>query len=125
MGYMSRARALKNVCERSGTERGGPHWRRSLCWMEFWTDQKDTMTLETIHSSEAPAPIGPYSQAIAAGGFIFTAGQIGLAGDTMVDGGVAEQARQALRNLAAVLDAGGAGFADVVKTTIFLKDMGD
>jgi 2-iminobutanoate/2-iminopropanoate deaminase len=84
------------------------------------------MSIERINSPQAPSPIGPYSQAIAAGGFIFTAGQIGLVGDEgMIDGGVEEQTRQALRNLAAVLEAGGAGFADVVKTTIFLKDMGD
>lgn len=84
------------------------------------------MSIERINSPQAPSPIGPYSQAIAAGGFIFTAGQIGLVGDGgMIDGGVEEQTRQALRNLAAVLEAGGAGFGDVVKTTIFLKDMGD
>jgi 2-iminobutanoate/2-iminopropanoate deaminase len=84
------------------------------------------MSIDRIYSQQAPSPIGPYSQGIAAGGFIFTAGQIGLVGDGgMIDGGVEEQTRQALRNLAAVLEAGGAGFADVVKTTIFLKDMGD
>ena len=84
------------------------------------------MNIQKINSTDAPAPIGPYSQAISAGGFIFTAGQIGLTGEgTMIEGGVAEQTRKALENLRAVLQAGGAGFADVVKTTIFLKDMSD
>jgi len=79
-----------------------------------------------IQTNAAPAAIGPYSQAIRAGGLVFTAGQIGLDPGTgeLVDGVVA-QAERALRNLTAVLDAAGTSFERVVKTTIFLADMGD
>jgi 2-iminobutanoate/2-iminopropanoate deaminase len=81
---------------------------------------------EVIVTSAAPAALGPYSQGIRAGDFVFASGQLGLdpkTGDLRQ--GVAEQAEQALDNLAAVLREGGAGMADVVKTTIFLADMGD
>jgi len=82
---------------------------------------------ETIHTTAAPEAIGPYSQAVAAGPYLFTSGQIGLDPLTgkLVEGGVEAQARQVTANLAAVLAAGGLTFADVVKTTIFLVDMGD
>lgn len=84
------------------------------------------MASEIIFTERAPAPIGPYSQAKKVGGFVFTAGQIGLGPEgNLVQGGVAEQARQALENLGAVLEAAGAGFDDVVKTVIFLADMAD
>jgi 2-iminobutanoate/2-iminopropanoate deaminase len=78
-----------------------------------------------VQTDSAPAALGPYSQAIAAGGLVFTAGQVGTdpATGEIVPGGVAEQAERALRNLAAVLDAAGTGFDRVVKTTIFLSDM--
>lgn len=80
----------------------------------------------TIHTADAPAAIGPYSQAVRAGDFLFTSGQIGL---DPVSGALAEgveaQTRQALANLAAILAAAGASFAAVVKTTIFLADMAD
>ena len=79
-----------------------------------------------VHTEAAPGAIGPYSQAVRAGGLVFTAGQVGAepsSGD-LVDG-VAAQADQALRNLAAVLAAAGTGFDRVVKTTIFLVDLGD
>jgi 2-iminobutanoate/2-iminopropanoate deaminase len=80
-----------------------------------------------IHTDRAPAAIGPYSQAIASGGFVFTAGQIGLDPGTgeFVEGGVAEQAERALQNLSAVLEAAGTSMKDVVKTSVFLADMGD
>lgn len=80
----------------------------------------------TINTAAAPAAIGPYSQAVRAGDFVFTSGQVGLdpASGKLVEG-VEAQARQALANLAAVLEAAGASFEDVVKTTIFLADMGD
>lgn len=80
-----------------------------------------------IRTSTAPAAIGPYSQAIRSGDLIFTSGQIPLDPDTglLVDGDVAAQTRRVLDNLAAVLAAAGASFADVVKTTIYLVDMGD
>lgn len=85
------------------------------------------MTRSTIQTDLAPAAIGPYSQGVAAGGFVFTAGQIGLdpATGAMVEGGVVAQAVQAISNLEAVLAAGGCSLSDVVKTTLFLADMRD
>jgi len=82
---------------------------------------------ETIHSDRAPRAVGPYSQAIAAGGLIWASGQIPLVPATgvMVEGGVGEQARQALCNLRAVLEAAGSGLDRVVKATVYLVDMGD
>jgi 2-iminobutanoate/2-iminopropanoate deaminase len=80
-----------------------------------------------IQSEHAPAAIGPYSQAVKAGGFIFTSGQIPVdpATGATVEGGVREQAHRVFLNLAAVLEAAGAGFGDVVKATVFLRDMND
>jgi 2-iminobutanoate/2-iminopropanoate deaminase len=82
---------------------------------------------ETIQTTAAPQAIGPYSQAVAAGPYLFTSGQIGLdpAGGRIVDGDVAAQTRQVMANIAAVLAGAGLTFADVVKTTIFLADMND
>jgi len=82
---------------------------------------------EAILSTTAPAPIGPYSQAIRTGDFLFCSGQVGLDPATGKFAGddVATQARQAMKNLGAVLAAAGASFAEVVKTTIFLVDMND
>ena len=84
------------------------------------------MTREAISTSGAPGAIGPYSQAIAAGGLLFCSGQLGLdpATGELVDG-VEAQAERSLRNLMAVLDAAGLGPADVAKTTVFLADMAD
>jgi len=80
---------------------------------------------ETISTPAAPAAIGPYSQAMRAGDFVFTSGQLGLVpGTGALRDGVAGQTTQALDNLAALLAAAGATFDDVVKTTIFLADMG-
>ena len=81
----------------------------------------------SISTDAAPAAIGPYSQAIVAGGTVYTAGQVGLVPGTgeMAEGGVAEQTRRALRNLEAVLEAAGARLSDVVKTTVFVADMDD
>jgi 2-iminobutanoate/2-iminopropanoate deaminase len=81
----------------------------------------------SVHTDGAPAAIGPYSQAIVSGGFVFTAGQIALIPDTMefVEGGVEEQAHRALKNLTAVLEAAGSSMKDVVKTTLYLADMAD
>lgn len=81
---------------------------------------------KVISTSQAPAAIGPYSQAIRSGDLLFASGQLGLdpATGNLVDG-IEAQARQALTNLQAVLAAAGAGIADVVKTTIFLADMAD
>ena len=79
-----------------------------------------------ITTAAAPAALGPYSQAVRAGGFLFLSGQLGLDPATgALREGVAAQAEQALDNLAAVLKQAGAGFGDVVKTTIFLADMAD
>jgi len=80
-----------------------------------------------IRTDAAPAPIGPYSQAILAGDLVFCSGQIPLdpmTGD-LSGGGVATEAHQVLANVAAVLAAAGCTFADVVKTTVFLIDMDD
>lgn len=80
----------------------------------------------SIATTAAPGAIGPYSQAIEAGGFVFVSGQIPLdpATGAFVPGGVEEQAEQCLKNLTAVLAAAGCTTGDVVKTTVFLTDMG-
>jgi len=80
---------------------------------------------ERIQTENAPAAIGPYSQAIKAGGFVFASGQIPIDPQTgqFVAGGIAEQTRQVLQNLAAVLEAAGSSLDQVVKTTVFLADM--
>lgn len=82
---------------------------------------------EIIATENAPAAIGPYCQATKVGKFIFTAGQIGFDPATMkiVDGGVQEQAKQALSNLGAILEAAGSDFDHVLKTTVFLRYMND
>lgn len=84
-------------------------------------------SVKRIATAEAPAAIGPYSQATVAGGFLFTAGQIPLdpTSGEIVAGDVVAQATQVLANLAAVLTAAGCGWGDVVKTTVFLTDMAD
>ena len=82
--------------------------------------------MQIISTPDAAQAIGPYSQAIKAGGFIFTSGQIALKPDgELVVGGVEAQSRQVLQNLAAILKEAGATLQDAVKTTIFLADMGD
>ena len=85
------------------------------------------MPRTAISTPHAPGAIGPYSQAIRADGYLFCSGQLGLdpATGAFVAGDVEAQAEQALRNLVAVLEVAGLTFADVVKTTIFLADMGD
>lgn len=85
------------------------------------------MTRRAISTPGAPAAVGPYSQAIATEGFLFTAGQVGLdpASGEVVEGGVEAQAERAMANLTAVLDAAGCTWADVLKTTIFLTDIHD
>jgi 2-iminobutanoate/2-iminopropanoate deaminase len=82
---------------------------------------------QIVHTNDAPAAIGPYSQAVIASGFVFTAGQIALdpATGEVVPGDVATQAERVLRNLTAVLHAAGVTWADVVKTTVYLHDMND
>jgi 2-iminobutanoate/2-iminopropanoate deaminase len=80
-----------------------------------------------ISTSSAPAAIGPYSQAVRVGDFIYTSGQVALVPATgqLVSGGIAEQTTQVLENLKAVLEAAGLSLASVVKTVVFLKDMND
>lgn len=84
------------------------------------------MKAQIVLTDGAPAPIGPYSQAIRLGEMIFTAGQIALAPDgVLIEGDAAQQTRQVIANLDAVLTAAGGSLASVVKTTIFLLDMDD
>ena len=86
------------------------------------------MSRRTVASPHAPKAIGPYSQAVVAGGLVFCSGQIALdpaSGEMVGAGDVHAQARQVMRNLGAVLEAAGATFADVVKTTIYLADLSD
>lgn len=80
-----------------------------------------------INTCEAPAPVGPYNQAVVVGSLVFTAGQIAIdpATNQLIDGDVSEQTRQVLLNLSAVLEAAGSGLDKVVKTTVFLKNMDD
>jgi len=85
------------------------------------------MSREIIHTDSAPAAIGPYSQGVRAGGFIFFSGQIPIdpATGEVVSGGIVPQAEQVMRNIGAVLSAAGCGFDAVVKTTIFLTNLAD
>lgn len=80
-----------------------------------------------VQASQAPAAIGPYSPAVKAGSLIFLSGQIPLVPDTgqLVDGDITAQTEQVMRNLSALLEAAGASFAHVVKTTIYLVDLAD
>ncbi|MDF7799207.1 RidA family protein [Pontiellaceae bacterium B1224] len=80
-----------------------------------------------ITTEKAPAPIGPYNQAVKSGHLLYTSGQIPVNPETgiKVDGGIREQTIQVLENLKAVLEAAGATLEDVIKTTVFLQDMGD
>lgn len=85
------------------------------------------MTATRIATEHAPAAVGPYSQAVEAGGTVYVSGQVPLVPATgqLVDGGIQAQAEQALRNVGAILEAAGLGYADVVKTTVLLADIAD
>ena len=85
------------------------------------------MSRQAVVTANAPGAVGPYSQAIVSGPFVFCSGQLGLdpATSELVEGGVEAQAERALKNLGAVLDAAGVSWSDVVKTTIFLADIAD
>lgn len=85
------------------------------------------MTVRTVHTDRAPAAIGPYSQGVIAGGFLFTAGQIALdpATGQIVEGDVVAQAERVMKNLTAVLTEAGTSWNRVVKTTVYLQDMAD
>ena len=85
------------------------------------------MNRETVHTDQAPKAIGPYSQAIKTNGFVYTAGQIPIdpATGELVTGGITAQTRQVMENLKAVLQAAGSSLDQVVKATVFLKQMSD
>ena len=85
------------------------------------------MSLKTVHTDQAPAAIGPYSQGIVANGFLFTAGQIAIdpATGQVVAGDVGAQTERVMANLAAVLATVGASWKDIAKTTVYLHDMSD
>jgi len=85
------------------------------------------MAQEIIHTDDAPAAIGPYVQARKVGGFLFTSGQIGMVPDTgaLVGSDIESQTKQVLANLTAVVRAAGGGLDSIVKTTVFVKDIGD
>lgn len=84
------------------------------------------MEKQIIISEQAPSPIGPYSQAVRAGNFLFLSGQVGFNPSTgeLITGDIAQETRQVMENLKAVLTAAGTDFSKVVKTSIFLSDMG-
>jgi 2-iminobutanoate/2-iminopropanoate deaminase len=83
------------------------------------------MSKTIINTKGAPEPIGPYSQAVKAGGFLFLSGQIALVPGTseLKNGNITEETRQVMENLKAVLNEAGCDFSNILKTTIFLKDM--
>jgi len=83
--------------------------------------------MKVVATESAPKAIGPYSQAIVANGMVFVSGQIPINPQTgnLVEGPIAQQTEQVISNLAAILEAAGASLAKVVKTTVYLKDMGD
>ena len=84
------------------------------------------MTRMTIHTDAAPKAVGPYVQAVRAGQLLFVSGQVALdlATGAMVSGGIEDQTRRVMRNLAAILEAGGSGLDRVVKATVYLTDLG-
>lgn len=85
------------------------------------------MPIQFVSTTSAPQAIGPYAQATIVGNMVYTAGQIALDPVTMqvVDGGVAEQTTQVIKNMTAVLEGAGSGLSQVAKTTVFLVDMAD
>ena len=85
------------------------------------------MSKNAISTQNAPGAIGPYSQAVRVGDFLFTSGQVGMIPATgqLIEGGIEAETQQTIANLTAVLKAGGATWADVAKTTIFLADLAD
>jgi 2-iminobutanoate/2-iminopropanoate deaminase len=85
------------------------------------------MAITAVSTSGAPRAIGPYSQGIRAGGFLFTAGQVGFdpASGELVDGGISEQTARVLQNIRSILESAGSDLAQVVKTTVYLVDMAD
>jgi 2-iminobutanoate/2-iminopropanoate deaminase len=99
---------------------------------EYWAanhrkKEASTMAKRIIRTEEAPKPIGPYSQATVANGFVYAAGQAGVdpATGKLVAGGVAAQTRQTFENIGSILEAAGCSLADVVSNTVYLADLGD
>ena len=88
---------------------------------------KQNKSMKVISTKQAPAAIGPYSQAIRVGNLVYTSGQIPIdpATGVFVEGGIKEQTRQSLTNIKAILQEAGLSMANVVKTTVFLADMND
>ena len=86
-----------------------------------------TKGMKQIISENAPAAIGPYSQAVEVGGFVYASGQLPIDPATGIfpEGGIKEQTRQSLLNVSAILEAAGLSLSNVVKTTVYLADMGD
>ena len=86
-----------------------------------------SISMKAISTTKAPGAIGPYSQAIQAGDFVYTSGQLGLdpATGTFPEGGIKEQTRQSLTNVKAILEAAGLSMVNVVKTSVFMADMND
>jgi len=82
---------------------------------------------KVVTAEKGPKAIGPYSVGVTVGGLVFISGQLGLVPETgiMVEGGIEAETRQALQNLKAILEAAGSGLDNVVKTTVFLRDMND
>jgi 2-iminobutanoate/2-iminopropanoate deaminase len=85
------------------------------------------MSKHVIATDKAPAAIGPYSQGVRVGNLVFTAGQVGVNPSTrqVVEGGITEQTTRVLENLKAILEAGGTSLAQVIKTTVYLRDIND
>jgi 2-iminobutanoate/2-iminopropanoate deaminase len=85
------------------------------------------MSKTTIHTDQAPAAVGPYSQAVVSGGFLFTSGQIPLdpATGKLVEGTIADQAHRVFKNLIAIAEAAGTNLDNAVKVTVFLADIGN
>ncbi len=83
--------------------------------------------MKALHTNNAPAAIGPYSQAIEVNGFVFASGQIPInpATGEIVEGGIKEQTHQALTNASKIMEEAGLSLADVIKTTVFMADMND
>jgi 2-iminobutanoate/2-iminopropanoate deaminase len=100
------------------------------CW---WNNVAPTLNAilspmkEQVRTQGAPQAIGPYSQAVKSAGLLFASGQVALdpASGSIVSGGIVEQTERVMKNIAAVLEASGTSFDRVIKSTVFLKDMGD
>jgi 2-iminobutanoate/2-iminopropanoate deaminase len=101
------------------------HQASGFLWSFVKETDMEKIKKQIITTDDAPQAIGPYSAAVRAGSMVFTAGQLGIDPDTgeFVSGGIESETRQALTNLSAVLKAAGSSLEQVVKTTVFLRDM--